>query len=750
MGTRLRTSVDSICRLDGVWQDKINSIAVFERGPVVPTRHGRGNFYVLVEIVGGFPNPAQIQQHLIEVAEARFRIDGSLTNALREAIKAANTYLFESNLNAPREERGIAGMTCLVLKDQDAYVGQAGPALLYHVAKDTFQRLPEESAWLSADRLQDVDISKHPPLGLRREIEPELSHLHTQGGDVFVLASTTMVKLVSNEQIRNAIVQRGAGSVRENVQALAPGKDLSLLVIELLEAEQAAAPAQRAEKLATHEKRPGLVARVSSALHTLVTPSKEPEPRDEFPVAAAESYRDLGDEDAQEVTERAPSIDIRGMLQPIWNGARRLAGRVLPILGNVLPKAEPEGRRTAGAQRRQPSRASQSSRRWLWLVLAIPVIVIVLYAVTRYQYERSRQLRLAEFLQAAEAAKTAAELSPTIGEQRARLREAIAALDQALLLRPSDQVILTERDNLQSTLDEKNYVSRLFYFGELQEFPDVGDVKCQLSTLIVHGIDVYVLDVGTDRVYKYLLSSTKDALQAPDGDPVIVRKGDQQGAVVVDELLDIAWADPGTGLDGSGLLIIDKKGHVLRYDPAVGLEVSTVADTGTWRAPVAAATFFANLYLLDPPANAVFKYEPSNTGYDAPSSSYFNSDTSADLATGLDLAIDINVYVLKADGTILKYFQGASAPFPLTNLDEPFAGACCIFASAAAGEEGDLYVADTGRQRILRFSKEGVFLRQYRGRDPADMDSLRGLCVDQAEQRFYIINGNKLYWAKLP
>jgi hypothetical protein len=378
------------------------------------------------------------------------------------------------------------------------------------------------------------------------------------------------------------------------------------------------------------------------------------------------------------------------------------------------------------------------------------VVVILLYALTRIQYERSRQARLTQFVQAAEAAKASAESSPAVGEQRARLREAVVALDQALLLKPGDQALTAERDTLQGTLDQKNLLSRLFYFGKLEEFPDVGDVKCQLSTVVVHGIDVYVLDVGTDRVYKYLLTPTRDGFQDTPGEHVLVRKGDQHGTIVLDELLDITWADPGEGLAGEGLLIVDKKGQVLRYDPAAGLEISVVADSGSWRSPTAAATFIANLYLLDPPANAVLKYERTSAGYDAPSSNYFGTEASANVVSGVDLAIDGSVYVLNADGTIFKYFKGAGVPFPLTNLDEPPREACCIFASGESDQEGYVYVADTGNRRILRFSKEGVFLRQYRGRDPQEMSALRGLFVDEADQRLYITDGNTLYWAKLP
>jgi len=741
MSARLQTSVDTVCIQDGIWQDKVSCIGVFERSGVIPSKGGRGSLYVLVQTVGSFPDPAQIQQRIISVADQSFRSDGSITNGLREAIKAANASLFEVNLGSPRELRGIAGITCLVLKDEDAYVGQVGPALLYQVARDTFRRLPQESTWLSVERLEDVDIGKHPPLGLRREIEPELSHLHTQSGDVFIAASTHLAKLVRDEDVRGAAAHRGANRIRESLEGLVEGKDVSLLIIEVLAADQAATEGRAAVE-AVESKASNLGSRMSATLRRL---RLGPEP----------GAREPAGQVPEEFEERAPEEPVapagagwKDVLRGAWGGLRRLVAGLLPILGSVLPRAEPSAGRPTRTVARGRS-AQRGDKRWLWFALAIPLLVVLLYAITRIQYDRSRQAQLRQFLQAAQDAKTLADSSPAIADQRARLREAIAALDAALLMQPADQRIMDERKTVQELLDSKNYVSRLLYFGLLKEFADAGDARSQLGSVVVRGIDVYVLDVGTDRVYKYLLTQTKDGLQDVR-EPVLLRKGDQREQTVVDELLDIAWADPGDGVTGSGLLIVDKKGQVLRYDPIAGLEVLPVAASELRRDPVAAATFSANLYLLDPGANAVLKYERTYTGYDVPPTNYLKPDASANVANALDLSIDGSVYVLHADGSIAKYFKGVSSPFPLTELDQAMNGACCIFASGTAKADGFVYVADTGNQRILKFSPDGVFLRQYRSRETQYMTSLRSIFVEEAEKRVYIADGNKLYWAKFP
>lgn len=750
MGTRFRTFVDSLSIIDGVWQDQPSNIGVFEHSSIIPSRRGRGSLYILVETVGGFPDHSQVQQHVIEAAQEYFHTDGSITAGLREAIKAVNAALFELNLNAPREERGVAGVTCMVLKDQDAYIGQAGPAVLYHVARDKFQRLPQESTWLSSEKLEDVDISKNPPLGLRREIEPELSHLYMRDGDVFILASTSLVKLASDEEVRSAVIHRGAHAVRENLEAIIAGEDASALIVEVRGIEEEPTPAEKADIRAGVEKRPGVWARVSSALRGLFLSA--PEEREEF-----EAEEEFEEEEAEEMSP-VRGIDLRGTIGSAWRSVSGFFRRLIPVLARVLPEAGPgqrrrqqlrKGRPVGGVARRQAV-AAHEDKRWIWIALAIPVLLVLLFVITRFQYQRSRQAHLNQLRQAAEKAKASAEASPAIADQRAKLREALAFLDEALRLKPGDQELTSARQAIQDLLDDKNYVSRLYYFGELKEFPETQDVKSQLSTVVVHGIDVYVLDVGMDRVYKYLLNSTKDSLQDLTGEPVLVRKGDTRDGIVVDELLDIAWVESQPGAAGGNLLILDKKGHLLRYDPLVGLKLLPVADSAAWREPVATATFYTNWYLLDPPANVLLKYEPTSAGYDAPPSNYFKAEANANVSNGVDVSIDGNIYVLHSDGQITKYFQGTSAPFPQTNLDEPLKAPFCLFASGLPDQEGYVYVADTGNQRIVKFSRDGEFLRQYRSRDPEYMNAIKGIFVEEAEKKLYLVNGNKLYWVKLP
>lgn len=741
MDGRLRTAVDSFSFVNGVLQESASTLDAFEQSALIPDRRGRGNLYVLVETIGGFPDHAQVQQQIIQVAQEYFRTTGSITAGIRAAIKTANAKVFDANLNAPREQRGVAGVTLMVLKDRDAYVGQLGPALLYHVGKGEFRRMPAESTWLSSETLGDIDTDRQPPLGLRREVEPELSHLYVTDGDVLILASTLLAKLATEDDIRAAGTHRGASGARQSLQSLAGGEDVSALVVEVLAVGEAPVAARPAE-------RPGLWARISSG----VRESLHARPAESL--LAAEEQAALEEEEywEEEEAEAAPrTIDVRGAAQSLWRALTKVGRGLAVLVARVLPEAEPGQRGRRRGARRAKAPAAHADRRWLWIALLIPVLVIAIFALTRYQYARSRQQDFEQLWESAQQAKTAAQISTSASEQRVKLAQALSALDEALLVKPEDEQILTERQELSNWLDRINQVSRLFYFNLLKEFPDTEEVKNQLGTAVVQGIDVYVLDVGMNRVYKYLFNEAKDAFQALVTGPVLLRKGDQHGEITVDDLLDVAWVESTPALGSSALFILDKQGHVLEYDPALGrISAFPTADTSGWQNPVAVTGYFGRLYLLDPGANRILKYPLTSGGYEGPPTDYLQPDPATNLADAVDLAIDGNVYVLHADGRIAKYSEGVGVPFPQKNLDEPLKAPCCIFVTGSMDESGSVYVADSGNSRIVQFTKAGEFVRQLRSRDAGYMDELRGLFVDEAGKTLYPVDGNKLYQVTLP
>jgi hypothetical protein len=446
-------------------------------------------------------------------------------------------------------------------------------------------------------------------------------------------------------------------------------------------------------------------------------------------------------------------LDLAGLLRGLGRGL--MAG--LAILGSgvtflfrrILPGAEtPEqvpARRVAQARRPRAATEARGSKIMVALAIAIPLIVALFVGVVYLQRGRAREARFVELVEEAEASHALALTASDKPTARRLLHEAQGLLTEAQTLKQEDPVVSGLQGEIQATLDEINNVFKLYWVGALQEYDDPGSDP---SRVIVSGIDIYVLDRGTDRIYKYLLNEVGDGLQDLDVDPVLLRKGDQRGDIVVSDLVDMIWMAVGGGRQTSNLLVLESGGSLLEYDPVFGLEVLPVGDKDKWRYPQLLGSFFGNLYLLDSQSNQIFKYLPTaDGGYSNPPTAWFQIDV--DLAGVVDMAIDGYIYLLYADGRILKFMGGELEPFEQIELDEPLRGPTAIFTSPDE-ETKFLYVADAGNGRIVQFSKDGRFIRQFRAAEAGVFDQLKSLYVDEIGSKFYILSGNTLYMANIP
>jgi len=189
-------------------------------------------------------------------------------------------------------------------------------------------------------------------------------------------------------------------------------------------------------------------------------------------------------------------------------------------------------------------------------------------------------------------------------------------------------------------------------------------------------------------------------------------------------------------------------GAGVRPERTPGLRSLALADSKAWRKVRAAAGYGGNVYLLDTQRNAILKYVPTTSGYNNPPLGYLDQTVRADLTNTVDMAIDGDVFVLVLDGQVWRFTLGKPLPFPRTDLDKPMPNPASIFTNQAVQS---VYVVDAANKRIVQFSKEGVFQRQFRyaGFDGA-FDSLKNVFVDEERSVMYITSGDKLYLARIP
>ena len=227
----------------------------------------------------------------------------------------------------------------------------------------------------------------------------------------------------------------------------------------------------------------------------------------------------------------------------------------------------------------------------------------------------------------------------------------------------------------------------------------------------------------------------------------MVKKGQEVGGTVVSDLQDTTWAEAAGPNQRSKLLVLDTAKGLVGYDTQLGTKRLALGGADKLVQPQLTASYGGNLYIVDGEGDQVWRYRPDENGYGGQPEAYFAAGITVDLAGVQAVAIDGNIWLLFADGRLLKFFGGEQRPFDFQGLPGPLATPTAL----AVAQEGDqLYILDAGNGRIVEVTKDGQFLRQFRVRDDDFLRQAKDMYLDEAARKFYIVTPNKLYVADVP
>lgn len=173
-------------------------------------------------------------------------------------------------------------------------------------------------------------------------------------------------------------------------------------------------------------------------------------------------------------------------------------------------------------------------------------------------------------------------------------------------------------------------------------------------------------------------------------------------------------------------------------DAVVSLSVSSSTNGGS----TDIVLYAGRAYFLDGPGGQVWRASSQSGGFGS-TSSYIKA-ANTDLSGSVGLAIDSNVYVLKADGTLVRFLSGGQEGFTLATIDPALRAASGIWTNADATK---IAITDPAGKRVLLFSKEGKLTAQLTSNDftgPRDIDG------DEANKRLLVIDGTKLLLVPMP
>lgn len=186
---------------------------------------------------------------------------------------------------------------------------------------------------------------------------------------------------------------------------------------------------------------------------------------------------------------------------------------------------------------------------------------------------------------------------------------------------------------------------------------------------------------------------------------------------------------------GGDLVFLDSEGYKVYEKPAGGEGSITESYPGTNIGP--SAPYLAFLYSVN--EDQIIKYELVEEGLE---SSTWAQDS--EITGAKDIAVDGSIYILK-DTSLLKFFSGTKEDFSITGLDKGLSGATKVIKTTSLT---NVYLADSGNNRVLVLDEDGNLLKQYLTSDDKFND-VKSISVSPDENFLYILSGSRVYQIEL-
>ncbi len=364
----------------------------------------------------------------------------SLTGGLVRAIRRAHANLAEWNRRSLREHRVAVGVTCVVLRNGEATIAQAGPGLVYLMSEDGTRR---------------VTTAGEPaanPLGSEGEITPQFVAAQTADTNILLISSF-------------AETEAGPSAIGR-VFASHPGRLLADLFVQ--------------------------VRNVPNVHAVFITDAP-----------ADEAFAEPPDDETNEATSAAPPFPAEEAPRsaPPFPVADESPVRVT-VVPTVDREAASSRRRRMPALRRERVAGASPPLPWRWLAAGLLALVAVVAAVIFVPplLEEDAGARLDARLAEASDLLTSAGEASDIGEQRDQLNTALRQLEEARSVDAADPRIASLQRVIQERLDAVNGVIAVDQIETVVRFEGVVTRPLTPDALAFGANRLWVMDTALGRV----------------------------------------------------------------------------------------------------------------------------------------------------------------------------------------------------------------------------------------------------------
>jgi hypothetical protein len=660
--------------------------------------------YVLV-LPSGEPTSAVFYEQLAELAAERyFHSSGSVTAGLRAVYDTINRNLLDHNRTGKRLYE--VNMLCAVLHDRTLILSRCGLGVAVLKNDDNITLFP-------TDPLDENDIVFGPPLGVQQIPDVKLKQFTVAQGARLVLADAVLAD-ADPAQLRAALAQPDIAGVLVEIKAMLVDQAIALATEFVLPDDDDEDPFV----LEGNNSR--------AVLNSPVPPEKQ--------IQNVEIDPGLGTRVIDTVTE------IRDRAQEGVSQASKGVARSAEVTNGLVDHYFGKQDDTSDDNRNSPLGVGMAVV--LPLVVVGLVIAMWILNVGQSEYEAC----VSEAFEAASLARSIDSSDPngTISAWNAVLTK----VDQCDQIRPEgipDQPMRDLEREGQVVVDTLLNIDRRDS-SALVSFP-----SARLTKIVLRGLTMYALDDANDIVYKVELTSDGRAIAPNTQEPIpSMRRGAPVNQFTVGDIIDIAWAEDGTALSQSNVLVaLDTDGVLVEHSPTILTRgAQRLLGTENWVNPVEIEIWRGNLYVLDPGANQIWRYSPSGGSYQVAPTEYFAGQGRPNISQAVDFAIDEDglVYVLFADGEMGRYRSGENQNFDFTMFppgQELGTGSAFYFSTSPILQY--MYITSQPNRTVFKVTHAGTFVRSYRTFNEDLFASITDVVVDPSQQLVYVLSGNSIF-----
>jgi hypothetical protein len=661
-----------------------------------PRKAARGrdgdHLLIFLTISGNIPfSSAEYNRLTAQMAEQFYKIPGSLTSAMRATAENLNQFLVDRNLRSTgRGQYAIGRLLLGVLRGSQLVLIQSGPTHVFQAGSQV-------------RHIHDAQISGRG-LGLSQSTPIYFTQLDLNPGDLLLLCPQLPAgweaALLSEKggTTLESLRQKLAGVNREDISAVLVLAEAGAGRMPILRGTkpEAEAPQPPSPEVASIRPSPG--ERLASILAESGKPEPSPEGAGVQPASAdtskgvpqeivsshpvelpserrTRSIRAQMPAPVQDPRQVSSQPNARDQEYPLGNPgavkgtslhgkrvARRLAnfigwvrrsrqsitGRLGRFLPNLLPAREGQAMLLPGSA-------------MAIIAIIVPLIVVTIATVVYMRYGRVAQFE--ENYQLAIEAAVGAVGSEDPATIRHAWETTIYYLDKAEYYQETQQSQAL-REEAQSALDGMDGVIRIDFRPAI-----VGGLSktVQISRMVATDTDLYLLNVTNGSVIRTFLTNQGYAV-----DSEFKCGPGSYGGYQVGSLLDIV-AMPAINDRSATLLGMDASGKLLYCAPGRDPQAYPLTPPDTTFKGVIGFTMDVegeNLYILDPPGNAVWVYERQGDDFGDLPLLFFSENHPEGMPGAIDILVTTeDLYLLYGDGHITLCSISRMAEVPMRCYD---------------------------------------------------------------------------------